>query len=231
MFARHLITLIGTLAVVFTFLMPAAAEASDSAISKPLSVPKWVDIDSPSTSIILLFHLNVKVDVTVTKGNFIITNNTCATMVDPYSSCRVDVALKPNTVVKDGELGLYYRRTSQHMPTYMRRDSIPLYVNLFRSVMPSQAQIQFGEQQLNTSGAAKSITLSFQPVNDVAVRASGDFILTSNSCIPTVAWQTQSHTCEVSVAFKPSAVGERTGGIAVNGQHVVDLLGTGILQQ
>ncbi len=95
----------------------------------------------------------------------------------------------------------------------------------------SRAELNFGDHRLGTTSSARTLKVT----NDcgVAVRftgmsVTGDFAQT-NTCGASLAAYS---TCAVSVTFKPTAIGKRTGNLplqddAANSPQVVDLSGKG----
>ena len=100
----------------------------------------------------------------------------------------------------------------------------------FASLSPGS--LSFGSQQLNTTSASQSVTLTNS--GDVAlaitsIAASGDYSETNN-CGASVAI---SASCTVTVKFNPTAGGERSGAVTVmdgagDSPQVISLTGTGM---
>ncbi|WP_353072170.1 choice-of-anchor D domain-containing protein [Tunturiibacter gelidiferens] len=96
----------------------------------------------------------------------------------------------------------------------------------------STTSVTFGSISLGTSSAAQAITLtnSGTAVLSISgVAASGDFSQT-NTCVGTLA---VSATCQVSIVFTPTVVGQRTGTLtlsdnATGSPQTVTLSGAGV---
>jgi uncharacterized repeat protein (TIGR03803 family) len=98
----------------------------------------------------------------------------------------------------------------------------------------SQTSLNFGKVDLNTTSAAKTVTLknigvALLAVSNVAV--NGNFAISTNTC--TGATLTNGNRCHVTFTFTPSVVGLQTGTLsfadnAGPNQQTVALSGTGI---
>jgi hypothetical protein len=95
----------------------------------------------------------------------------------------------------------------------------------------SATSLNFGNQRVGTTSAAKLVNLSNSgnaPMTITSITASGDFAQTNNCVSPLAA-----HTyCTITVTFTPTAAGTRTGAITVSDSalgspHTVSLSGTG----
>jgi hypothetical protein len=93
------------------------------------------------------------------------------------------------------------------------------------------SSLTFGTQALNTTSAAQSVTVTntgTAAASVSSVAASGDFAQT-NTCGTTIA---AGASCTVSVTFRPTASGTRTGSLtitstATNSPTTIGLTGTG----
>jgi len=102
------------------------------------------------------------------------------------------------------------------------------------AVTLSHTALVFAKQVINTTSAAKKITVTNSgnvPVvfNNVAV--SGDFAVSANTCIGTLA---VGKKCKISVTFTPTQLGPFTGTLtitddAANSPQTVALSGSGVL--
>jgi hypothetical protein len=96
------------------------------------------------------------------------------------------------------------------------------------SLSASPSALTFGSQGLNTTSAAQAVTVSntgTASATGVGVSASGDFAQTT-TCGTSIA---AGASCTVSVTFKPTASGTRTGSVSIGGSApvTVSLTGTG----
>ena len=93
----------------------------------------------------------------------------------------------------------------------------------------SPSSLDFGSQAVNTSSAARAVTVSntgssAAPISSIV--ASGDFSQTNN-CGTSVA---ANGSCTVNVVFTPTTGGTRNGSVTINssaGNSVIALTGTG----
>jgi hypothetical protein len=96
----------------------------------------------------------------------------------------------------------------------------------------SPVGLTFAAQNVGTTSAPQTVTLTNNlstTLSKIAVSASGDFALASNTCASTLAASSQ---CTFSVTFTPSQTGSIEGAVtvtdsAVGSPQVVNLAGTG----
>jgi hypothetical protein len=96
----------------------------------------------------------------------------------------------------------------------------------------SPVSLTFAAQSVGTTSAPQTVTLTNNlstTLSKIALSASGDFALATNTCASTLAAHGQ---CTVSVTFTPSQTGSIKGGVtltdsAVPSPQVVNLAGTG----
>jgi hypothetical protein len=101
------------------------------------------------------------------------------------------------------------------------------------TVTVSPTSLSFGNQAINTTSAAKTVTLTNTGTASVAISsitASANFAISSNSCGATLV---AGKKCTVGVTFTPAALGAVTGTLtfndnAANNPQTVTLSGTGI---
>ncbi|MFY9527638.1 MAG: choice-of-anchor D domain-containing protein [Candidatus Acidiferrales bacterium] len=96
----------------------------------------------------------------------------------------------------------------------------------------SSGSLTFGNQQLSTTSAAQSVTLSNTgnaTLNITSIVPSGDYADTT-TCAATLA---AAANCTISVTFTPKATGTRTGAVTITDSasgspQTVNLTGTGV---
>jgi hypothetical protein len=97
----------------------------------------------------------------------------------------------------------------------------------------STFSLSFGNQGVGTTSAAKTVTLFNAGVTTLhisGISISGDFIVQSNACAATLS---SGASCNVGVAFQPTAKGARKGALlfgdgALGSPQTVSLSGRGI---
>jgi pimeloyl-ACP methyl ester carboxylesterase len=120
---------------------------------------------------------------------------------------------------------------------------VSVLTNVFPVIAPvfmlSPANVDFGDQVVGFDSAPQTVTVSnigLVPareitgvITDMTDIAATDFRQTASTCPPSLP---PGGSCDVSVVFRPSAVGARVGVLAVtakfSGQASVGLFGTGI---
>ena len=101
----------------------------------------------------------------------------------------------------------------------------------------SPLELSFTKQEVETTSAAKNVTLTnpnSSALQVYTVTPSGDFSLSSDGCSGTNL--APAANCVVSVVFTPSQIGTRTGDLtitdaAATSPQTVSLTGTGILEK
>ena len=101
------------------------------------------------------------------------------------------------------------------------------------TVALSTFSLSFGKQAVGTTSPAKTVTLfnaGLSTLHISKVSISGDFSLQSNGCGTTLA---SGASCKLSVVFKPTVAGTRTGGLfvaddALRSPQTISLSGKGI---
>lgn len=105
------------------------------------------------------------------------------------------------------------------------------------AVMLAPTSLTFGNQALNTTSPAQTVTLTNTgtgPLTIISIAASGDFAATSTgttACPITPATLAVNANCTISVTFKPTAAGTRMGTLTImdnapGNPHTVPLTGT-----
>ncbi|MGB9235601.1 MAG: choice-of-anchor tandem repeat GloVer-containing protein, partial [Terriglobales bacterium] len=111
--------------------------------------------------------------------------------------------------------------------------SLSVGLSAFPRVTPSTTALSFGNEALNGTSAAKTVTVTntgSATLDISSVTASAHFAISANTCGATLAVK---KNCKVSVTFTPTAAGKLTGTLtftdnAPNSPQAVALLGTGI---
>ncbi|HVI08183.1 MAG TPA: choice-of-anchor D domain-containing protein, partial [Candidatus Binatia bacterium] len=157
-------------------------------------------------------------------GDFSETNNCAA--VPAGASCNISVVFTPEAAqTLTGTLTI----THDVGTVYAGVAVVPLTgVGTAPGVSLSPASVSFGNQTINTTGSASTVTVTnngTSALHVTSVSAAGDFSQT-NTCSTVAA----NNTCSVSVTFGPKAAGSRTGTVTIKddaGTQVITLSGTG----
>jgi hypothetical protein len=96
----------------------------------------------------------------------------------------------------------------------------------------SHTTLTFSAQSVGTTSAPQSVTVTNNlttTLSNIAMAASGDFLLANNTCSTTLAANSQ---CSFTVTFTPSQVGSITGGVTITDSaftspQAISLSGTG----
>lgn len=159
-------------------------------------------------------------------GEFAQTN-TCGTSLPAGASCTISVTFTPTSAgTKTGQILITDDAPGSPQTVALSGTgaSGPL-------VTLSAAQLTFSTQNVSSESAGQSVTVSNIGVSALSITSisvSGDFAQT-NTCGSTVA---VGAACTVTVTFKPTVPGARTGALAIsdnapNSPHTVAVSGTG----
>jgi len=158
-------------------------------------------------------------------GDFSQTN-TCGSSVAAAGKCSISVTFKPTTTgTRTGSVSISDSASGSPQSVSLTGTGVAPAVSL------SSTALTFARQVLATTSAAQVVTLkntgtSTLGVTSVAV--TGDFAQT-NTCGSSV---TAGGSCTITVTFKPTAIGTRTGKVTITDSagtspQAVTLTGTG----
>jgi len=159
-------------------------------------------------------------------GDFSQTN-TCGSSLAASASCTLSVTFKPTaTGTRTGALTITDNASPATQTVSLTGTGVAAPV-----VSLSPASLTFPAQAVGTSSSAQSVTLKntgSATLSITSITASGDFSQT-NTCRSSVA---VSASCTLSVTFKPTAAGTRTGAVTITDNaspatQTVSLTGTG----
>jgi hypothetical protein len=158
-------------------------------------------------------------------GDFSQTN-TCRSSVAVGASCTLSVTFKPTaTGIRTGAVTITDNASPATQTVSLTGTGTAPAVSL------SPTSLTFPAQPVGTSSSAQSVTLSntgSATLSISSITVSGDFSQT-NTCGSSVA---ASATCTLSVTFKPTAAGTRTGAVTITDNaspatQTISLTGTG----
>ena len=189
-----------------------------------------VNTTSAAQAVTLTDTGNASLSITsiVASGDYAQTN-TCGTSVAAAGSCTISVTFTPTaTGTRTGAITITDNAAgSPHIVSLTGNGTTVVAP----AVSLSTSSLSFGNQNLNTTGAAQTVTLNNTGNAALSVTnivASGDYAQ-SNTCGTSVA---AGANCTISVTFTPTATGTRTGAVtitdnAAGSPHIVSLTGTG----
>jgi hypothetical protein len=209
-------------------LMPASHNFGNVAINTPSNAQTFTLRNNE------LATLSIS-GISVTSSNardFAQTGGTCGASLAGQSSCTILVTLTPTML--GAETGSI--RVTDNAAAPYNSLSATLSGTGVAQATVSPASLTFARQTVNTTSAAKNVTLT----NDLSTALSigtptftgvnaGDFFIQTNACPGSLAAKSQ---CTISVAFKPTGTGTRTATLNVNdgannSPQTVSLTGTG----
>jgi hypothetical protein len=148
--------------------------------------------------------------------------------IAPGSSCTVSVGFLPTaTGARTGVLAVYGNVAGGQATVALSGTGTP-----GAAVVLNPIQVNFGSIDVGTTSAAQNITISNTGGATATIGApflTGDFAVAANTCPSSLG---PSAGCTVSVVFKPTISGTRTGMLSVSGSagtQTASLAGTGVL--
>jgi hypothetical protein len=171
----------------------------------------------------------------VTSGDFAQTNTCGASVAPGGATCAIRVTFTPtatgdrtgNVTITDDAAG------SPHVIPLTGKGVPPA-----PAVTLSTTSVDFGDQTYGTTSTPQTITLTNSgtaALTITAIAATGDFAQT-HTCPVSPATLAVAASCTITLTFKPTASGARTGALtitdngsnATSGKHTVSLKGNGI---
>ncbi len=165
------------------------------------SSPQSVTLSNPGTATLTISSIAVSGDFSQT--------NTCGTSLAANSSCTISVTFTPTaTGSRTGSITVTGNASPATQTVSLSGTGTAPVANL------SPKSLTFASQALNTTSSPQSLTLSntgTATLNITSIAVSGDFSQT-NTCGSSVA---AGASCRISVTFKPTGTGQRTGTVTV----------------
>ena len=152
--------------------------------------------------------------------------NTCPATLNPGANCQISVVYAPRLVETDSATLTVKDSGAPNTQTVaLSGNSIGPVVVL------SKKYLAFGNQVIATVSASQVVTLANTgtiPLTISTLVATGDFTQTNN-CGKSIA---VGGSCSISVRFKPTVIGSRTGAVTINDNagpptQIIQLFGIG----
>lgn len=160
----------------------------------------------------------------VTSGDYTLTSNGCSSPVLPASSCSIGVAFSPGGLSTASGFNLGNIRGAVTITPSSGGKLSPEVVSLAACgtiASPSPPSLSFGSEAVGATGLPQVVTLTNVAIvelfltqafaiNQVATGGpdSSDFVISNNTCGSSLGPGAQ---CTVSIEFKPTATGNRSG--------------------
>lgn len=176
----------------------------------------------------------MSITITGGKGTFTETDN-CVGTLAPKSTCTINTSFAPSATTKGAQTATLQVHDTLNA-TASGAASHPQRVSLsgtgVAAATAASSGLSFGSQAVGTISKSKSVTITNNLGVQLAftnVNTSGDFVITGSKCSGEVA---KKSSCTVSVAFRPSVKGARTGTLTIDDDAstlpvTVSLSGTG----
>ena len=171
---------------------------------------------------------NLSISSVKSTGDFAQTNN-CGSGIAAGSSCTIKVTFNPTTSgVRSGSLTITDNAASSPQVVALSGTGV------FATLTLSATSLTFGSQPIGTTSAPQNITVTNSGSVQFLISKmtfSGDFSV-ANLCPVSPLTLTPGSSCTLSVTFKPTASGTRTGSISITDNasgspQVIALTGTG----
>jgi Abnormal spindle-like microcephaly-assoc'd, ASPM-SPD-2-Hydin len=214
-------------------LLTAAAPAVPVMTLKPASLTfatQAVSTASAAQTITVTNTGNASLTVSqvAASGDFTETDTCAGTTVAVSGTCTVQVEFLPTaTGTRSGVLTVYGNVAGGQATVALTGTGAPP-----AAIILNPITMIFGVTNVGATSAVQNLTIS----NTGGVSATigtpavtGDFVLTANTCGPSLG---PSVGCTVSIAFRPTASGTRTGSFSISdsvGTQTASLSGTGVL--
>jgi len=164
----------------------------------------------------------------VASGDFSETNTCVGTAVGAGGTCSVEVKFAPTAVgIRTGMLTVYGNVPGRQAIAPLTGVGVPP-----ASIVLSPLTLTYSGTNVGSASAAQNITISNTGGITVSLQApvaTGDFAITANTCGATLV---ANVGCTVSVVFRPTASGARSGNFSVSdsvGTQTASLNGQGLL--
>jgi len=161
-----------------------------------------------------------------TSGDFAILSKTCGSTLAAGAKCKVKVTFTPTVPAKlTGTLTF-----TDNAPNSPQTVALSGTGVLPATLKPATAK--YAAQTVGTTSPPKTFTLTNNQtvtLSSTAISTTGDFAVSAKTCMTSLAPKSK---CTISVTFKPTAKGTRTGMLsvsdsAINSPQTSSLTGTG----
>lgn len=186
---------------------------------------------SPAQTVILSNSSAAILNITsiIANGDFAHTT-TCGVTLAQAASCSISVTFKPTSVSVQLS-SLVITSNAASIPNTVSLNGTGTGTVSAPMISGLPASLNFGTQNVGSTSAAQTITLTNSGttvLNIASIVANGDFARTT-TCGVLMA---QAASCTVSVTFKPTTAGGKTGSLiitsnAASSPNAVSLSGTG----
>jgi len=145
-----------------------------------------------------------------TTGDFSVSTTTCTTTLAAKSTCTISVVFKPTqTGTRTGELKVADSAVgSPQTSSLTGTGTVPATLTPASKTFPTET--------VGTSSPAAVFTLANKQsvaLTSIVISTTGDFSVSTKTCTASLAAKS---TCTISVVFKPTATGTRTGTLKVS---------------
>jgi hypothetical protein len=226
----HLVNLAGTSTVVT--LSPTSFAFGDQTIGTS-SVPTVVTLKNNGTGPLTIIGIATTRTKAFTQTNTCITGKNTNGTVGPGESCNIKVSFNPQ----------FPGNVASTLNINDSDGASPQVVSLSGTGVGPEAtlspgSLNLGQQNLGTNSTPQIVKLSNtgnSTMHISGIATTGDFVET-NTCIPAGSASgaiAPGASCSISVTFRPSAIGTRTGAVTItdnagSGLQKVGLTGSGL---
>lgn len=214
-------------------LLTAASSAVPAMTLSPASLNFAVQaISTASAAQTILVTNSGNASLTITQvaasGDFNETDTCVASAIAVGATCTVQVKFLPTaTGTRTGVLTVYGNVSGGQATASLTGTGAPA-----ASIVLDPITVTYSGTNVGATSASQNITISNTGGVTAALQTpvvTGDFILSANTCGPTLV---SNVSCTVSIAFRPTASGTRTGSFNITdnvGTQTASLSGVGVL--
>jgi hypothetical protein len=168
----------------------------------------------------------LKIGSITISGEFAIFSKTCGSTLAAHAKCQVEVTFTP-TVLGKLTGTLTFTDNAHNSP-----QKVPLSGIGVLPVTLTPTKATYAPQTVGTTSPAKTFTLTNNQtvtLSSIVISKTGDFAVSGTTCTTSLGPKSK---CTISVTFKPTAKGTRTGQLSVsdsasNSPQKSSLTGTG----
>jgi subtilase family serine protease len=204
-----------------TVTLTPASETWGSIVVGVTGATKTMTLTNTGTSTLTISSI-------ATSGDFALTTSAkpCGSTLAAKAVCKIAVTFTPTQVgTRTGSLTVTDNATGSPQTVALSGTGVA-------QATLTPTSLLFPSQKVGTTSAARVLTLTNkQPValTGISISVTGDFAVSTTTCTTSLA---AKGTCKISIVFKPTATGTRTGTASVsdsadNSPQTATLSGTG----
>jgi subtilase family serine protease len=205
-----------------TVTVTPASETWGAIVVGATGAAKTVTLTNTGTSTLTISSI-------ATTGDFALTTSAkpCGATLAAKAACKIAVTFTPTQIgTRNGTLTITDNAAGSPQTVALTGTGVA------QATLTPATGLTFPAQKVGTTSAARVLTLTNKQavsLTGISIAVTGDFTVSSTTCTSSLA---AKGTCKISIEFKPTATGARTGTASVsdsagNSPQQVPLKGTG----